>query len=99
MKWQLLVTRETDLLERYLRVSGYSKMFGNKSKFKVNQILVVNNNGLTRQYVDEDEVKRNTKIVISEYMKGSIDRFIPAWKKTFKDLDSSIIKFKRRQNG
>jgi phosphohistidine swiveling domain-containing protein len=90
MKWQLWVTREVDLFERYLRVSGYSSMFGDSSKFGIKQLLAISNGGLTRQYVDKLDDEKITKIVLSEYRQGRISKLIPFWKQSLKSLKQSV---------
>src|SRR3989338_5604521 len=93
MKWKLLITRETDLLERYLRVFGYSKMFGNKSKIKVKNLLIVNHNGLNRQYILASELKQRQKLIRKEYNSINFDELIGFWNFWSNDFNTVVNKF------
>lgn len=77
--WKLLVTRETALLERYLRIYAYNQMFSNLSFLKVNNLLAINKYGLTSIYFDEDERKEQLKIILSEYKNHKFHGFFPYW--------------------
>ena len=92
MKWKLLITRETDLLERYLRVFGYSKMFGNKSKIKVKNLLIVNHNGLNRQYILASELKQRQKLIRKEYNSINFDELIGFWNFWSNDFNTVVNK-------
>ena len=67
--WRLLVTRETVLLERYLRVESYQKMFGLSSKVRVNNLLIINKNVLTSQFVYTPELEERFNLLWTEYNK------------------------------
>lgn len=87
--WKLLITRETVLFERYLRVESYQKMFGSFSKVKVNNLLVVNKNILTSQYVYIPELEERINLLWLEYNKKSLKKLLPFWNDILDNLKKS----------
>lgn len=94
MKWQLLVTRETDLFERYLRMAGYNYMLGDASKFKIKNLFVVNNDGITAQYVYIPEIEKNHNILWKEYKKGKLKYLPKFWQQIIIELKKISNKFR-----
>ena len=94
MKWDLLVTRETDLFERYLRVSGYRGMLGEASKVKIKNLLVVNNGGLNAQHIKVEESNKNQKLLWEEYRHGKLKKLIPFWQSIINNLKPATDEFK-----
>ncbi len=93
MKWKLLVTRETVLLERYLRAQGYSEMFGENAKVKMNYLFIVNKNGLTSQYIEEDEDKKRLELCFQEYQAGYMQNHISYWEEIMTKIITSAEMF------
>lgn len=88
-KWKLLITRETVLFERYLRVAGYQGMFGSFSKARVKNLLVVNRGGLTSLYIYLPETEGRRNLVWLEYQRNYLKKFIPYWTKILNNLNNS----------
>ena len=91
--WYIVVTRETVLIERYLRVEGYRKMFGDLSKIKVENLLIINKNGLTSQYGEVEERDKNIEIIFTEYKNDILKKFMPYWTGVLKNLATISKKF------
>src|SRR3989339_256017 len=87
--WRLLVTRETVLLERYLRVESYQKMFGLSSKVRVNNLLIINKNVLTSQFVYTPELEERFNLLWIEYNKKCFKKLVPFWNDILKNLKKS----------
>ncbi len=88
-KWKLLITRETVLFERYLRVAGYQGMFGSFSKARVKNLLVVNRDGLTSQYIYLPGTEGRRNLVWVEYQRDYLKKLIPYWTKILNNLNNS----------
>ena len=88
-KWKLFITRETVLFERYLRVAGYQGMFGSFSKARVKNLLVVNRDGLTSQYIYLPGIEGRRNLVWLEYQRDHLKKLIPYWTKTLNNLNNS----------
>ncbi|MDD4902394.1 MAG: PEP-utilizing enzyme [Patescibacteria group bacterium] len=88
-KWKLLVARETVLLERYIRVEGYRDMLGAPSKVKVGNLLVINQDGITSQYVYLPETAKRLDLVWAEYQQGYLKKFFPLWSGELEELKKS----------
>lgn len=65
--WKKIVTRETTLLERYLRMVGYAGGVGSISNVKVGNILTVSYDGVSEQYFDEAIYKRCVAATLREF--------------------------------
>lgn len=98
IKWKLLVSRETTLFERYLRVCGYGEMFGKNSKMIVKNILVINHNGVTDQYIDPVDADKRRIIAYQEYYKTKLRALIPLWHKTLRGFNNSLRMMLRRRS-
>jgi hypothetical protein len=72
--WKKIVTRETTLLERYLRMIGYSTGVGAISKLKAKNIIAVSHNSISEQYFDVNESSRSEKIALQEYLQGKSEK-------------------------
>lgn len=68
--WKKIVTRETTLLERYLRMIGYSSGVGKISELKAKNIITVSYDSMSEQYFDVRESSRSEKIALQEYLQG-----------------------------
>lgn len=97
-KWKLLITRETVLFERYLRIDGYREMFGSRSRVKVKNLLAVNRDGLTSLYVYVPEARKRQKIIRSEYRRGNFKKLLPFWKEIIRNLAKSADQFFRQSD-
>lgn len=71
INWKKIVTRETTLLERYLRMLGYGGGVGKISRLKVRNVLTVSNNCVSEQYFDEEEIGKCAEIALKEFGKIS----------------------------
>lgn len=89
INWQLLISRETTLFERYLRVWGYSEMFGNESSVDVKNILVINHNGMTDLYIDPVDANKRKLVAYKEY-KSKTTSLAILWNKVLCDLNKSL---------
>lgn len=97
-KWELLITRETVLFERYLRIDGYREMFGSRSRVQVRNLLTVNRAGLTALYVYAPEARERLKVILSEYRKGNFRKLRPFWEEIIKNLEKSVNQFLKQSN-
>ncbi len=95
MKWKPLVIRETDLLERYLKLVGYHKMFGSLSQIRVDNYFVVNRDGLNYTYDYIPEAAARLKIYLKEYRAKHLDKLSSFWKKAILALQSDVRAFKK----
>ncbi|MFH1509509.1 MAG: PEP-utilizing enzyme [bacterium] len=96
--WKLLVTRETVLLERFIRIDGYREMFGNKSEFKVRNLFVVNNDSLTAVYELASDIEGQQEIIRREYKNGYLERLIPSWEHILSELKNSTNSLITKKN-
>jgi len=85
-KWSLLVTRESDLLERYIRMLGYDQMFGRLSRVHYKKYLIVSHQGLTSIYTDQLENKRNLKLSEQEFFSGVSKKLVIFWEREIKHM-------------
>ena len=99
MKWRLLITRETVLFERYLRVDGYREMFGNRSRVRVQNLLTVNRDGMTALYVYIPEEERRLSLIKSEYHDGNFRKLLPFCEEIIKNLENSTNQFLKKSTG
>ncbi len=88
--WKKIVTRETTLLERYIRMIGYANGLGRLSNLKSKNILTVSNDGVSEQYFDELEISRSGKIALQEFKKSQ--QLFEGFRRILNDL----IKFVKR---
>src|SRR3989344_7090809 len=98
-KWKILVTRETVLFERYLRIEGYSQMFLDSSRVKPKNILSINREGLTDVYIDTSEREKRAKAAWAEYKKGVFKTAIPKWEEIIENVKSSAAKVLKNKDG
>lgn len=88
--WEILVTRETVLLERYLRVHGYRRMFGTRSLIILKNLFVVNKDGLTAVYLEREEKKEWSELLSREYSDGTVEKLTKYWQEILENLDVGV---------
>lgn len=90
IKWQLLITREVCLLERYLRVLGYRNQLFPGTKVGVKNLLGVGRNGLMEVYDEPVDRARRFNLLKREFrMSGMKIRREKYFKKTLCKLKES----------
>lgn len=68
ISWKKIISRETTLLERFMKMSGYTTPLP-KTRVAIKNILTVSANGLSDQYFDEKEVAQATATLYQDYDK------------------------------
>ena len=98
MRWELIVKRETNLFERYLRVLGYKKMLGSPSKVNVKSLLAISKYAITSQYMDIEETRKRRKLTLSEYKRFGFDKMKNWFYKIEKNLANATKLFLNDSN-
>ena len=81
IRWKKIVTRETTLLERYLRMIGYANGLGTLSNIKSKNILTVSKDCVSSQYFDEEEIKKAGEMAVEEYENNHAQKVIKEYLK------------------
>jgi hypothetical protein len=89
-KWSLIVTRETTLFERALRVLGYYHMFGRTGGLSIKNILVVSHHNLTQQYFDSQEKRQRLAKMWASYKNQSFKKLSRNWNSYPQELKKSL---------
>lgn len=92
IKWTKAVTRETTLLERYIRNIGYVRGHGSFSRFRISNILTAARQGISEQYFDETQTAQAAKVAIADFEKGKAAGLF----KKFETVLRSLIEFKKK---
>lgn len=80
-KWEVFITRENPLLDRYLRILGYANVFDQSDPTKVNDLLVVSKNLLGTQYIPLLDNARRRRAILEEYRKLGLPFLLDRWDK------------------
>lgn len=96
--WKLLLTRETELLERYLRIEGYSRMFGGSNNERVREMLVISKNSLVSLYIDPIEQSKRRQAILERYKKEGIESLFKRWDGILQKLENSTKELNEKRS-
>src|SRR3989338_3011769 len=75
--WTNIITRETTLLERYIKMAGYAKPLPGTT-LAASSILSVSRDGVASQYFDQKELDSNTKVLYHDFEKKTYKKIFEA---------------------
>lgn len=68
--WEKMVTREGNLLDRYLKIVAYTKIIKKFSKVSITNVFTVSRKNISTLYLDQSDLAKNRKIAWQEFKQG-----------------------------